>query len=336
MISRTAECCFWLIRYIERTECIARLLRSNRTFVLDVELPEIQRWHPLIIVVGEKDRFDDQFSEEQRHNGDVVQDYLTWNEDSPISIRSSVYWARENARTIREVISLEMWEAVNRNWHWLTDGRGEKLYRTDRDKFYRYIINSVNMFYGVLDSTLSHETTFDFMRLGMHLERAGQTARALDVKYHAMGPTTTDEESPAELTQWLALLKSCAARDAYLKRSKCGIAGTSIFEFLVKDEYFPRSVYHCCMRAQNFLSRIKPLEGDIGETSMNIMEQLNKYLRETTTKEMVEKGIHNELTYIVDTTMEIAKAIHSDYFNPYIPENIDAGSRVTGRYWIRK
>lgn len=321
MISRVAESCFWLTRHLERAESTARLLNVNRTFVLDIDLPEIERWYPLVIVVGEKERFNKMFSESARHEEELVQEYLTWNEDNPVSIRNSFAWARENARTIREVISLDMWETLNSTWHWLTGGQGRRAYKSDRDKFYREVINAVNLFYGVMDNTLSHERAYDFMRLGLNLERAGQTARTLDVKYHAIGPTKMDMESPIELAQWLALLRSCSARDAYLKNTKSSISGTSIFEFLIKGEDFPRASLHCCLRALNFLQRINPEDPRIGVNSLELMHELVSHLKNTTTQELVQIGIHNQLTHIVDSTMEICGAIHQDYFDPFIPED---------------
>ncbi|MCA9801452.1 MAG: alpha-E domain-containing protein [Cyanobacteria bacterium HKST-UBA02] len=323
MISRVAESCFWMLRQLERAESTAHLLQVNRSFILDVNLPAIERWYPLIIVAGEREAFSERFEESERRDGDTVQRYLTWDKDNQVSIRNSLFWARENARTIREVISLEMWETINALWHWLSSGQGKRLYKSDRDRFYKTIITEINAIHGVAYNTQSHETPFDFMQLGMQLERAGQIARILDVKYHAIGPTRMDIESPIEVAQWLALLRSCSAQDAFLKRSRHGITGPAVFDFLVRNRHFPRSVLYCLERADKFMRRIRP-HHDPDETfkSRQALNKVIKYINSTSTQETLEKGIHNELTYIVDSMSDVCGIVHSDFFDPEIPSEI--------------
>lgn len=323
MISRVAESCFWMCRHLERTESTARLLQVNRSFILDTSLPEIERWFPLVIVVGERERFLKLFGEDTRHDEELIQGYLTWDEENTVSIKNSVYWARENARTIREVISLDMWEAINSLWHWISQGPGKRMYKSDRDKFFRHLIASVNTIYGVLNNTQSHETPYEFMQSGLFLERAGQTARILDFKYHSIGPTKLNMESPIEVAQWMALLRSCSAQDAFLKKVKSGVSGPAIFEFLVKDPQFPRSVLYCLERADKFLGRVRPEEApNYRSKSIEELNKLVKHLKNTTTQEALEKSIHKELTFIVDSTTDICSQLNKDYFDIEIPENI--------------
>ncbi|MEM9487942.1 MAG: alpha-E domain-containing protein, partial [Myxococcota bacterium] len=258
MISRVAESCFWLHRYVERAENTARLLRVNRSFILDVSLPVGDRWAPAVIVAGEQDRLPEVLSPEAVDDGELVQDYMTWNDNNPVSLLNSIRWARENARTIREVISLEMWEAVNELWHWLQRGPGRRMYSGDRDAFYARIKAFAALFYGVCDNTLLREQPFDFMRLGMLLERTGQIARIIDVKHHAIGPTALDDtDSAIASAQWLALLRSCSATEVYFKRVRESPKGATVLPFLVLEDGFPRSIVHCLARAWEFMQRIR-------------------------------------------------------------------------------
>lgn len=327
MISRVAESCFWLLRHLERAENTARLMQVNRSFVLDISLPEIERWFPLVIVVGERERFNKLFDDQARQDDELIQNYLVWHEKNPVSIKHSIYWARENARTIREVISLDMWEAINVLWHWLSSGRGKRMYKNDRDKFYKHLYSSINAIYGICINTQSHETPFDFMQMGLLLERAGQTARILDFKYHSIGPTKLNMESPIEVAQWMALLRSCSAQDAFLKKVKFGVSGPTIFEFLVKDNQFPRSVLYCLTRAGKFLNRVR---GDDLETepthSIILLNKLVSHLKNTTTQEVLERSIHKELTYIVDSTIDVCSQLNKDYFDIEIPDEITESS----------
>ncbi len=316
MISRVAEACFWLHRQIERADAIARLSRVNQGFVLDADLPAERKWYPLVVVSGEQERFDARFPVSARADGDIVREYVTWDTENPTSIHSAIFWARENARTIREVISLDMWEVLNDMWHWLRGGAGRRLFRRDPDAFYRRICDGAAMFQGVCHNTMLHETPFDFMRLGMLLERAGQTARTLDVHHHtfvADDPTAGDV-ALARL-QWMALLRSCSATGPFLKRTRSAPTARSVAGFLLLDESFPRSVFHCVDRAQNFLRRVRP-SPEHASRSAEALSQLRESLANQTIAQMYETGVHAEVTRIVRQTAEVCEAIHADYFDP--------------------
>lgn len=321
MISRVAESCFWLQRYMERIENAARLLEANLSFVLDVSVPLREQWRPFIVVSGEEKRFVEYHGEDALEDGDLVQHYLTWDERNPVAIHTSLRWARENARTIREAISDEMWETINEFFLWIGGPKSKRLWQRDRAGFYARIKETCLLFYGVCHNTMLHEEPFDFMRLGMLLERAGQTARILDVKHHALGPTKGDIETPAESAQWLAILRSCGANEGFFKSQAGAVTGPAVAEFLLLEDSFPRSVLHCLDRAWNFMRRIRPERDDVpGVRSSTLLRRLRDRLRSLTIQEIVEAGIHEELTRIVDGTMEICGAVHADYFDPKVAE----------------
>ncbi|MEM7621733.1 MAG: alpha-E domain-containing protein [Planctomycetota bacterium] len=320
MISRVAESCFWMFRYIERLQNTARLLEANLGFVLDAELPVEHAWRPLVIVSGERERFDSLLGKSSSEDGDTVQEYLVWDERNPSSVLNSLTMARENARRIREVISEEMWNSLNSFWYWMRRGAGRRLYRSGPDRFYARVRDWPLEFFGITLETTLHEEPFDFMRLGMFLERAGQTARILDVKYHMVGPTTDRVPTPVEHASWLALLRSCSAFEAFFKRHSKLPIGPDVAGFLLFEKNFPRSVRFCTERSQNYLKRIRASSQAFGtDTAARVEETLDK-LENGTTDAFIQHGLHLELTDLVDRITGICDAVHREYFAPPLPD----------------
>src|SRR4051812_44974485 len=149
MISRVAEHCFWLARYLERAENTARVLEVNHTLLLDFHVPVEQQWRPVLIISG----IDDYRRPPTTEN---VLGFMTWDRDNPFSIVSSLAWARENARIIREVISAEMWERLNYYHLWVQGDAGRKLYAADRHEFFAQVRRINQLVHGIADTTMSH------------------------------------------------------------------------------------------------------------------------------------------------------------------------------------
>ena len=227
---------------------------------------------------------------------------------------SAVRWARENARTTREVISLEMWEQLNGFWHWLNSERAQRAFRRDRDDFYRRVKEAADLFQGLTDSTLLDAEPLDFMRLGMFLERSGQTARIMDVKHHMLGEgrsAVSDPDDPVEIAQWMALLHSCSASEAYLKRSRGVPTGEGIAAFLLHEPALPRSVLHGIEHALHHLGRIRASgHPDMGRRSERLLSDLAARLRNRPT----DSSLHDELTVVVNATIAIGAALDEEYF----------------------
>lgn len=317
MISRVAESCFWLNRYIERVEVLARMLGVNAAFQLDVDLPDADRWRPLVVVTGQSADFFARTKPELADDPETVQHYLTWNEDNPSSLYSSVRAARENARTVRETISLEMWETLNDLWVWLGDRAAERLYENDRQAFYARLKNDCLLFHGVAQATMLHEDPFEFMRLGTALERVSQTARVLDIKHHGVGPTRSAEESPAEIAQWLAILRFCSGVEPFTKRVTAVPSGKAVAEFLLFDRAFPRSVHHNLARTGNFLQLVRPPGKSANEIeSERMLRKVLAEFRSLTIDKLLEEGLHERLEWIVGVTADLSDAISRDFFDP--------------------
>lgn len=326
MISRVAESCFWLNRYMERVEVMSRILGVNLSFQLDVELDEAERWRPLVIVAGQEADFLKRNPAELADDPERVQEYLTWSQENPSSLLSSLGCARENARTIRETISLEMWETLNDLWVWLGEREARRLYASDRQSFYARLRNQCLLFHGVAQATMLHEDPLEFMRLGTALERVGQTARILDVKYHSIGPTDGAEESPAEVAEWLAILRFCSGVEPFLKRRTETPSGAAVAEFVLFDRAFARSVLHNIDRTGNFLRLVIPRgHTPIGARSLALLNETRDRLSSMTIDSVLEEGLHDVLTWIVDTTAELSGAIHAEFFESpaQVSENVE-------------
>jgi uncharacterized alpha-E superfamily protein len=310
MISRVAEYCFWTARYLERAENIARVLEVNHTLLLDFHVPVEQQWRPLLIISG----VDDYARECSAEN---VQGFMTWDAENPYSIVSSLARARENARIIREVISAEMWERINYYHLWLQGDKARETYETARGDFYAEVRRINQLLHGVADATMSHGEAWEFFRLGAHLERAIQTARILDVKYHTLLPQLEDVGSPIDSAHWTAILTSCSGYEPFQKKPRPPAAdlSTAVAEFLIFDELFPRSVRRCLWECESALAAVAP--NPVGRDRLEpelVLGRLLTSLDEWTISDVVRDGLHETLTLVVDFLHQVGDVIHATFF----------------------
>lgn len=313
MISRVAESAFWLARYLERVEGMSRMLYVNINFVLDVNLEGVQRWYPLVLAVGAEKEFRARTKEETRDDAETVQQFLCWDRDHPASIASALDNARDNARTIRETISLEMWESLNGLSLWFNGPEGRKRYQRERYEFYQYLRDQCALFQGFALDTMLQSEAYHFMRLGTSLERAGHTARMLDVKYHALGPTGRSIEWPREIAQWQAVLRSCCAIEPYFKVAQGDLSGPRVSEFLLFEKEFPHSVTRSLDQASKFLQLVRP-RGSSAVRSAKALTDLRLQLDAITMEEVMQRGLHKTLTWIVDSVASVCTAVQEEYF----------------------
>lgn len=311
MISRVAEHCFWMSRYLERAENTARVLEVNYTLLLDFHVPTEQQWKPLLIISGIHE-----YEDSLTANG--IQDYMTWNPENPFSIMSSINWARENARIIREVISVEMWERMNYYYLWLKNDEAKAIYKSNRSEFYSQIRRINQLISGISDATMSHGEAWEFFRLGKYLERAGQTARILDVKYHMLLPKVEDVGTAVDNAHWTAILMSCSGYEPFHKKPRTGPldTGLAVAEFLIFDELFPRSIRRCLLEARKALAAISedPIESPTNEADVKVAV-LYRWLDTHEIETIIGEGLHESLTHVVNSIHDIGAAIHATYFD---------------------
>jgi len=314
MISRVADHCFWFGRYLERAESAARLLHVTNNLALDAELPPQQCWLPVVIVSGEREQFFAKHGEEGASDGEIVQEYLTWAADNLSSLCRSISAARENARSIREVVSLEAWQTVNELYLWIHGPDARAMYARNRYEFYRHIRQATQLVLGLLRSTMLHDTPLDFIWLGTMLERVGQTARVLDVHHHAF-TTLPARHQVVETALWLSLLRACSGFEPFMKRNQGRVSGSAVAAFLILEPAFPRSIRYCVHAAFDRLGSIRPPGAQRlpGGEALARLGDLDGWLRQKS-PETLEGTVHDLLTHVVDETAAVCNDIARELF----------------------
>jgi uncharacterized alpha-E superfamily protein len=308
MISRVADHGYWMSRYLERAENTARVLEVNQAHLLDFAVPDEQQWKPLLIISGIHD-FPGPF------DGESVQRHMTWEPSNLSSIAASIAAARENARNIREVISSEAWESLNYFYLWVQGPAAQALYDSDRGEFYTRIKRINQVIYGISEGTMSHGEAWKFFALGKYLERACQTARILDVKYHILLPTPQDVGAPIDNAHWVAILHSCAAYEPFLKQRPGADPGLAVADFLIFDPIFPRSLKYCLTHSQVSAHVIsgRPV-GQSGNEVEHALGELVSWLNLVRIDDFVHAGLHEALTSVINRIHQLGDAIHRTYF----------------------
>lgn len=315
MISRVADHCFWLGRYLERAEHTARILHVTTALSLDAELTPAQSWAAIVIAFGERDSFFAKLGEQAAGDGEAVQAYMAWDSENVTSIARSVSGARENARSIRDVVSLEVWEIVNELYLYMTGPDGRREYTENRWGFYRNVRKLCELSLGFTRSTMLHDTPLDFIWLGVLLERAGQTARNLDVHHHVY--TTLDNKNEiVDTALWLSLLRSCSGFEPFMKRHRGAVTGQAVAAFLLLEPSFPRSVRHSVEEAYQRLASIRPpAEHQLpGGRALERLAMLSATLAEQSPARLVGDRVHTLVTDLVDETSLICAHLAEDLF----------------------
>jgi uncharacterized alpha-E superfamily protein len=298
MISRVADHCFWLGRYLDRAESTARLLQVTRALAFDAELPALPCWRPLVTVSGQYADFSTRFGGEAADNGEVVQRYMTWAPENVISVRNSIRAAREGARSIREVLSRDIWQATNELFLWFVGEDATNLYQNDRDELYRQIRRSTQLSLGLVRSTMLHDTPMDILWLGVLLERVGQTARILDMHHHILEGTGSQHQI-LQTALWLSLLRACSGFEAFMRQHQGRVSRQAVVNFLIFEERFPRSLRYCTRSALSVTGRVwHEAEAVVGARALNRLQALDRWLADH--QEKPNASIHDLLTHIVD------------------------------------
>ncbi len=311
MISRVADHLFWFGRYLERAESTARVCLVTRNLALDGDLEPRQAWHPAVVVSGEEAAFRAARGDAALADGEEVQRWLTWEASNLSSLHHSVGALRENARSIREVVSLEGWEAVNELHLWM-EGDARLAWRDDRHGFYRHVRQATQMCLGVVHGTMLHDDAFDFLLLGVMLERTGQTARILDVHHHALASAPAHQV--VELALWLALLRACSGFEPFMKRFQGRASAAAVARFLVLDGRFPRSVSHCLHDASKRLARVRAPDADLRGRSLSRLRALEAWTVDEAAPHLEDGRLHQLLTRVVDEAHGICDEIGRELF----------------------
>lgn len=320
MLSRVANTFYWMVRYVERADNLARLIDVNRQLLLDSERLDSERlsafWQPIILSTGDQDLYQELYS--AAGSTDVIR-FLTDDKRNPNSITSCVALARENARTVRDQLSDELWEEINSLYLFSRSHEASHLIVTDPARYYEDIRRCAETFLGIAASTLSRDEAWEFMDLGRHLERADKTTRFLDIANYL--PNGDESASPGGGLHWSAILRSCGALGSY-RTSKRKIDARGVVDFLVFSSIFPRSVRFCIERVDISLHRISGTpRGTFSNDAEREAGRLLADLNFGTTDDAFEVGLHDYLDSLQERFNKIGEAIFDTYV--LMPERIE-------------
>jgi len=311
MLSRVANSIYWMSRYLERSENVARFIGVNINLSLDMPSEFGEQWAPLVNTTGDREQFAQRYGEPTREN---VMHFLTFDRENPNSILSCVRHARENARSVREIISSEMWEQANRFYLLVKEAAANKDAFDNPNDFYTAVKTESHLFDGITEATMSHNEAWHFLQVGELLERADKTSRILDVKYFILLPDEQVIGTAIDNIQWAALLKSASALEMYRKHSK-QIDPSKVADFLLLNREFPRSVQSCLGRAAYSLYAITGSRRDgFSNSTEKHLGRLLAELNYAQIDEIITGGLHEFLDKLQSRLNQIDNSIYESFF----------------------
>jgi uncharacterized alpha-E superfamily protein len=309
MLSRVADSLYWMSRYLERAEHTARLIDVNLS--LDMEqapADRARRWQRLLASLRAEGPADGSRDPYQ------IARYLTFDAANASSVLSCVSIARENARQVREQISSEMWEQINRFYFTVGNATFDAVWRRQPHEFFRSVKEGVHFFQGLTDSTLGHEEGWQFIQVGRYLERAVNTVALLGEHYAAQDAADPQAEFTGAYLEWVGLLRSCTAFEAYCRVYTADLRPDRIAEFLLLDPAFPHSVRFSVEQVGAALEAIAEVTGAQATARVNrLAGRLRADLRFSQVEEILAGDLQHFLEDIERQCLEIHNAMYETY-----------------------
>ena len=335
MLSRHADACYWIGRCVERAEATARMLDVHYHAALESVLPSkviveeddssSLSWQAVLAVSGTASAFAEHYDAPSDRN---VLRFFAFDTENSNSIFSLWRAARENARSVRDLIASEMWESLNISYMQLWEWNGDRIAREGPSQFFSLVKNASHLFQGIQNRTQMLGETRDWLDAGRFLERGGQTARLLDIKYFQLLPATHAEESDTvpleaygvggalDIHGWLAVLRSVSANEMFRKAHQDGFRPASVVDFLVLDPHFPASVRYCLGRVDEALRRISSnVRDEPANEPERLVGKLKADLMYTRAEEVILDGLHSFLMEVQRRFAEIGNAVTRTYLS---------------------
>lgn len=309
MLGRVADQLYWMARYSERAENMARILdvADRMTLTPQDDETRISAWTSALEIAGA------QVSYGEAHGeiiGSNVLHYMALDPDNSWSIYSSIRSARENARALRGSITTEMFESLNATWLELRDMDEAVLAPAARRVFFDWVKERSHLFRGVAAGTMLQDEALLFMRVGLDIERADSSARLLDSKYHVLLPSAEEIGGALDYYQWGALLRSLGAFRAYRKVYRDRITARRVAELIVLNPQMPRSLLSCYDRLEAALSE---LSGDTPRECTRTAGRLHSKLRYGRIEEIFDQGLHEFLTEFIEGNAAVGYDLARDF-----------------------
>lgn len=307
MLSRVASSIYWMGRYLERAENYARFLEVNYNLMLDLPPDMKEQWDAILQSTADEKFFKSKYKLYNRKN---IINFLAFDVTNPNSIISSVNYARENARIVRENLSKESWEKINELYHFVKKSAEEKNLKNGSPRiFFETVKNYILLLYGLDDSTVAKTEGWYFKQMGLFIERADKTSRILDVKYHILLPAPQMVGSPLDFLHWNALLKSVSGYNTY-KKFYPNINPEGIVEFLILNRYFPRSIYYCLSMIAHSLNQVSEKNDSAKKEIYKLVSELD----EANAGEIIANGLHEYIDALQTRLNKISDKIDENFF----------------------
>lgn len=309
MLARVAENMYWMSRYVERAEDMARLVNVNTNLLLDLPKGIAPGWRPLVTIIGAEAAFAEKYGDA----GDEakVLRFLIADRENAQSVLSSVAWARENARTVRDVVPREAWEEINGLYHYTRDNVQGGLTKRGRFAFLSSVIRRVQTLTGLLAGCMSHGEGYSFIQLGRHLERADMITRILDVRTASLIQGDVPNLRSFDNIQWMSVLKSLTGYQMYRLEMQGRVQRTEVLRFLLQSDKFPRSVLRCLNELSNRIATLGPSH----EAPLRAVNRLQRLLAEAEMHTLSQERLHVFIDDLQLGFADVHSAIESAFFH---------------------
>ncbi len=309
MLSRTADNLYWLARYVERAEYLARILEATQRLASVPITHGTNEWESAVATAGCANSFYATYEEANEEN---VTDFLAFSTSNPSSIRSCFEVARTNARAVRTALTVEMWDAINGTWLDLKRYGNGPTSREEFSRFLRWVQESSLRFDGSAYRTMLRSDAYWFTRLGIYLERADNTARILDVKYHLLLPAQEHVGGPLDYFQWAAILRSVSALTSYHWVYRESVKPWLVADLLILKEEMPRSLASCYENIVGNLDRLAIAYGRQGP-AQRLARGIRTRLQNSRMEEIFQRGLHEFIQEFIADNNRIGATITQQY-----------------------
>ncbi|MBK1646733.1 hypothetical protein CKO25_19240 [Thiocapsa imhoffii] len=312
MLSRVAENIYWMARYIERAENTARIVTVNANLLLDLPKGIAPGWRPLVDITGANTLFEEHYKD---YGERQVVRFLIGDERNHGSILSALVAARENCRTIRDFVPREAWELLNEIYLFAREDLAKGVTKGGRHAYLKRVIQGAQNLTGMLSGTMLHDQGYDFVHLGRFLERADMTTRIIDVRSANLLPEDTPDLRPFETIQWVSVLKSMTAYQAYRRSEQVRVLRGPVLRFLFQNDAFPRSVHHCFESLRTSLSKLPR-----NESALRVAGRLKRNLEGTEPRRLNQQQLH---AFIDDLQVGIGE-LHVEIARTWFPPPLES------------
>ncbi len=310
MLSRTADSMFWLARYMERMDYLARLLEAAQRMSGMGMGEDGDEWGPAIIAAGCEGPF---FAHYDKADAANAVRFLAWDTENPCSIRNCLERARANARAMRTALTRDMWNAVNEAWLEARTLTAEDFSPAHLPKTLDWVKGKATLFNGAYASTMLRNDAYWFTRLGAVLERADNTARILDVKYHLLLPGYSGVGGMLDYYQWTSILQAVSAVRAYRWIYKDKVSPLNVADLLIFRTELPRSLKACYGEIVDSFTCLAAAYGGVRGECHDLADAINQKLATQDIAAVFAGGLHEFLTQMIEDTADLGDAVARFY-----------------------